>query len=56
MAKYVEMSARLEIKAEELFQASVKQTEPPKGGLFVVSDGEVSWKEIKQQKIQRNIK
>jgi hypothetical protein len=49
MAKYVDMSAKLEIKAEDLFQASVKKTEPPQGGIIIVQDGKVSWKEIKLQ-------
>lgn len=48
MPKYVDMEARLEIKAEELFVSSGEQQELPKGGIFVVSDGEVSFKEIEK--------
>jgi hypothetical protein len=55
MAKYVDMSAKLEIKAEDLFQASVKKTEPPQGGLFVVSDGEVSWKGFDKEILQHTL-
>lgn len=44
--KYFELHAQTTLDISGHIQPELKPAEPPKGGIFVVSGGEVSWKDF----------
>lgn len=44
--KYFELEAHTTLDIESFIVPELQPAEPPKGGIFIVSDGEVSFKEI----------
>jgi hypothetical protein len=46
--KYFELHAKTTLNISGLISPELKPVEPPKGGIFIVSGGEVSFKEIEK--------
>ena len=44
--KYFDLHAHTTLNISGFMKPELKPVEPPKGGFFIVSDGEVSFKEI----------
>ena len=44
--KYFELHAHTTLNISGFMNPELKHVEPPKGGIFIISDGEVSFKEI----------
>ena len=50
--RYFELQAHVTLDLSTLMSPELKPVEPPKGGIFVVSGGEVSWKYFDKEILQ----